>query len=161
MPSVPGHANSILSAPIRVFLDEINTDWYILSKADFSDWWASSNQLKTWTEYNVRPSFKKERILLNWDTGFSGFWTGMETSVLPGSHACRPFRHRPTWSVLVLTPSDPSWNYSLGCPGFLAFCLFPQIWGLVSFYCCMSQFLTINHFLYKCKPDWFCFSGEP
>ena len=43
----------------------------------------------------------------------------METSVLPGSHACRPFRHRSTLSVLVLTSSDPSWNYILGSPGFL------------------------------------------
>lgn len=116
-----------------------------LRKADCSPQcgWASSNLLKTWTE------FKEERRgdfeLFDWSgtLGFSYPQTGMSTIGFPGSQAFR----------LWLTKAG----------GFLgsSTCR-EQIIGLNTFQNCMSQFLIF--FLSICLSStsyWFCFFGEP
>ena len=138
-----------------MILDEINTQIGILSKADFSnlDWVGliqsveDLNRIKCLTLLQVREnSFElghwvfwlldlNGNICSSWVSCLQAFQTQIYI-ISSGSHIFRPKLELHPWLSWVL-----------------GFCLFPQIWGLVSFYCCMSQFLIINHFLYKCKPN--------
>ena len=149
-------SNIILVASVKVFLDECNISIGRLSKADClrQCGWASSKQLKAWIEQRGSPLHQAREntsYLMAFQLGhwlFSCLWTGTKTSwilrLLELQTGLIPT------TLLILRPLDLEWNETTGSPGSPGCQLTLWMLGLANLHNCMSQFLIINLFIYKC-----------